>query len=67
MRRTARFGRRARQFRLVERRRAKAENARDEGSGQLTASVVYELSYRPSWVSVPLQGVLRVLEEGGMT
>jgi trehalose synthase-fused probable maltokinase len=25
----------------------------------------YELSYRPGWVSVPLQGVLRVLEEGG--
>jgi trehalose synthase-fused probable maltokinase len=29
--------------------------------------IEYELSYRPSWVSVPLQGVLRVLDEGGMT
>jgi predicted trehalose synthase len=29
--------------------------------------VEYELSYRPSWVSVPLQGVLRVLDEGGIT
>jgi predicted trehalose synthase len=28
--------------------------------------VEYELSYRPGWVSVPLQGVLRVLEEGGV-
>jgi maltose alpha-D-glucosyltransferase/alpha-amylase len=28
--------------------------------------VEYELSYRPAWVSVPLQGVLRILEEGGM-
>jgi trehalose synthase-fused probable maltokinase len=28
--------------------------------------VEYELSYRPAWVSVPLQGVLRVLEEGGL-
>jgi predicted trehalose synthase len=28
--------------------------------------VEYELSYRPAWVSVPLQGVLRVLEEGGI-
>jgi trehalose synthase-fused probable maltokinase len=28
--------------------------------------VEYELSYRPTWVSVPLRGVLRVLEEGGM-
>jgi len=26
--------------------------------------VEYELSYRPAWVSVPLRGVLRVLEEG---
>ncbi|WP_334367088.1 putative maltokinase [Bradyrhizobium sp. AZCC 1578] len=29
--------------------------------------VEYELSYRPAWISVPLQGVLRVLEEGGVT
>src|SRR3954454_24567097 len=28
--------------------------------------VEYELSYRPAWVSVPLQGVLRVLQEGGV-
>jgi trehalose synthase-fused probable maltokinase len=28
--------------------------------------VEYELSYRPGWVSVPLQGVLRVLQEGGV-
>jgi trehalose synthase-fused probable maltokinase len=28
--------------------------------------VEYELSYRPGWVAVPLQGVLRVLEEGGV-
>jgi trehalose synthase-fused probable maltokinase len=28
--------------------------------------VEYELSYRPAWVSVPLRGVLRVLEEGTM-
>ncbi|MEH2554624.1 maltokinase [Bradyrhizobium algeriense] len=28
--------------------------------------VEYELSYRPAWISVPLQGVLRVLEEGGV-
>jgi maltokinase len=28
--------------------------------------VEYELSYRPSWISVPLQGVLRVLQEGGV-
>jgi trehalose synthase-fused probable maltokinase len=28
--------------------------------------VEYELSYRPSWISVPLQGVLRVLQEGGI-
>jgi trehalose synthase-fused probable maltokinase len=29
--------------------------------------IEYELSYRPSWVSVPLQGALRVLDEGGIT
>ena len=28
--------------------------------------VEYELSYRPDWISVPLQGVLRVLEDGGV-
>jgi len=28
--------------------------------------VEYELSYRPAWISVPLQGVLRVLREGGV-
>jgi len=28
--------------------------------------VEYELSYRPDWVSVPLQGALRILEEGGL-
>ena len=28
--------------------------------------VEYELSYRPAWVSVPLQGALRILEEGGL-
>jgi trehalose synthase-fused probable maltokinase len=28
--------------------------------------VEYELSYRPAWISVPLQGVLRVLEDGGL-
>jgi trehalose synthase-fused probable maltokinase len=28
--------------------------------------VEYELSYRPAWVTVPLEGVLRVLEEGGV-
>jgi trehalose synthase-fused probable maltokinase len=28
--------------------------------------IEYELSYRPAWISVPLQGILRVLEEGGM-
>jgi predicted trehalose synthase len=28
--------------------------------------VEYELSYRPAWVSLPLQGVLRVLEEAGI-
>jgi trehalose synthase-fused probable maltokinase len=28
--------------------------------------VEYELSYRPAWISVPLQGILRVLEEGGV-
>ena len=28
--------------------------------------VEYELSYRPAWISVPLHGVLRVLEEGGV-
>lgn len=25
----------------------------------------YELTYRPSWLAVPLQGVLRIIEEGG--
>jgi len=28
--------------------------------------VEYELSYRPAWIFVPLQGMLRVLEDGGM-
>lgn len=28
--------------------------------------VEYEISYRPAWISVPLQGVLRVLEEAGL-
>jgi trehalose synthase-fused probable maltokinase len=28
--------------------------------------VEYELSYRPTWVSIPLRGVLRILEEGGV-
>jgi trehalose synthase-fused probable maltokinase len=28
--------------------------------------VEYELSYRPTWLAVPLQGVLRTLEEGGL-
>ena len=28
--------------------------------------VEYELSYRPAWVSVPLRGVLRALEDGGV-
>ena len=28
--------------------------------------VEYELSYRPAWISVPLHGVLRVLEEAGV-
>jgi predicted trehalose synthase len=26
--------------------------------------VEYELMYRPTWVSIPLQGVMRILEEG---
>jgi len=28
--------------------------------------IEYELSYRPAWVALPLRGVLRILEEGGM-
>jgi maltose alpha-D-glucosyltransferase/alpha-amylase len=28
--------------------------------------VEYELSYRPTWLSVPLQGAVRILEEAGM-
>jgi maltokinase len=28
--------------------------------------VEYELMYRPTWVSIPLRGVLRIFEEGGM-
>jgi len=29
--------------------------------------VEYELMYRPTWVSIPLRGVLRILEEGGIS
>jgi maltose alpha-D-glucosyltransferase/alpha-amylase len=29
--------------------------------------IEYELSYRPSWVSVPLRGILQILEEGNIS
>jgi predicted trehalose synthase len=34
--------------------------------GKALYEVEYEISYRPAWVSLPLQGVLRVLEEAGI-